>query len=811
MAAHKTGVNVIPEVSNLLSQPELLCHHNGAYERGRWLNSDVQCRNLSDPTPSVSIDGEYDVDSFCDNHQLLLLPASPSSGTQLVGCSDQAHSILTSGVALKLPTNLLSWKDADSTVSARENDQISPAAGDGDDGDWQRALAWRFPVLVTSLSPLRVYLHPEGVVWDGLEAYLLRKPHRSLSLLEIQQIAADHHGDSVAAATVGNIEEGVGASSLSGHLSSLSEYLMRQTSLNDLSSILGERRNVSSDLARGLVDLGLSTVDKGTICNTGRRFCLGSHELTYLLDSLREHSARTGLLQTEQTKNSAGPPSKSFTSLSEDDVDSSQRLTTARLHSLLLGLESFYLRASDNGQTESFEDVNIPIDQTNQQPEGVDDIILENDSSGRVITRPALSFKPEFSPLRTEYSVEVNHSVQMVTVWAWSQNCQSQARLEDKHNTDRFANFTLGLGSNTLRIFVVDTTHDEPWVLNTYTITVVRHEADYGLGPFLPGIPHVVCSLKQDCSLPFAPKEPCGLQPVTWVSSWSRFISHRDNLPVCDSGDTSGRWYVPCTSCRDDDGRCYWHEAVWSSTQCKEPVLPQSELQRCFSDKKVLFIGDSTNRGILHYLLQRVNGSLQVWDKTHHLRVYPALNNNSTLFSFAYYPQFWLPAQHRPVFDKALYQLIRKTLPLDNSSNTVVVVGGVHWLAKHHLKVVQTALAREGLTGAQVVVKGLGSGFHQPVSGVHRLSQKEQEKLLWHNQHVLRYARQQGMEVVDTFNMTMARYSHFLQGRCTCHFHRITPQKIHKKADGQSSTTTYAVEGDINAAYAEKVINRICK
>ena len=52
--------------------------------------------------------------------------------------------------------------------------------------------------------------------------------------------------------------------------------------------------------------------------------------------------------------------------------------------------------------------------------------------------------------------------------------------------------------------------------------------------------------------------------------------------------------------------------------------------------------------------------------------------------------------------------------------------------------------------------------------------QREQEKLLWHNQHVLAYAKQQGMDVVDTFNITMARYSHFLQGRCACHFHRVS-------------------------------------
>ena len=61
----------------------------------------------------------------------------------------------------------------------------------------------------------------------------------------------------------------------------------------------------------------------------------------------------------------------------------------------------------------------------------------------------------------------------------------------------RSANLTLGLGVNTLRIFVVDRTHDEPWVVNTYTLSVRRLEADHGLGPLRPGVPHVVCSLKQ--------------------------------------------------------------------------------------------------------------------------------------------------------------------------------------------------------------------------------------------------------------------------------------------------------------------------
>ncbi len=60
--------------------------------------------------------------------------------------------------------------------------------------------------------------------------------------------------------------------------------------------------------------------------------------------------------------------------------------------------------------------------------------------------------------------------------------------------------------------------------------------------------------------------------------------------------------------------------------------------------------------------------------------------------------------------------------PLENNHNTVLVVGGVHWLATHHLSVILKALQREGLENIHVVVKGLGAGFHQPVEGLHCLT-----------------------------------------------------------------------------------------
>jgi hypothetical protein len=72
---------------------------------------------------------------------------------------------------------------------------------------------------------------------------------------------------------------------------------------------------------------------------------------------------------------------------------------------------------------------------------------------------------------------------------------------------------------------------------------------------------------------------------------------------------------------------------------------------------QILFIGDSTNRGIMHYLIERVNGSLRHWHKTHDIKVYTNINEGRTNVSFAYYPRFWLPPEDRPVFDKTLHEL----------------------------------------------------------------------------------------------------------------------------------------------------------
>lgn len=79
-----------------------------------------------------------------------------------------------------------------------------------------------------------------------------------------------------------------------------------------------------------------------------------------------------------------------------------------------------------------------------------------------------------------------------------------------------------------------------------------------------------------------------------------------------------------------------------------------------FFHLKILFIGDSTNRGMMYYLIERVNETLQEWQKTHDVKCYHNINEGKTFISYSYYPQFWMTAKQRPTFEKALEQLLQR-------------------------------------------------------------------------------------------------------------------------------------------------------
>lgn len=149
----------------------------------------------------------------------------------------------------------------------------------------------------------------------------------------------------------------------------------------------------------------------------------------------------------------------------------------------------------------------------------------------------------------------------------------------------------------------------------------------------------------------------------------------------------SGRWVVPCLSC-SDNRTCDWREVAWQPDGCYHPLVNGPLLQDCMTDRKVrtgnhrtccpdgvlmvevchlspvspqvLFIGDSTNRGMMYFLMERVNSSLADWGKAHDTQVYRNLNGGRTLVSYSYYPQFWLEKNQRPTFRQALLQLLHR-------------------------------------------------------------------------------------------------------------------------------------------------------
>ncbi|KAI8483516.1 Cadherin-like and PC-esterase [Branchiostoma belcheri] len=136
-----------------------------------------------------------------------------------------------------------------------------------------------------------------------------------------------------------------------------------------------------------------------------------------------------------------------------------------------------------------------------------------------VFTEPKLEFSPSFSPLVAEYHVTVPYDTLLIKVWAFATSCDAEARLEEKDGLARPANYSLGLGENRINFLVVDLTHTEPWVINTYTLHVYRERHTDTEPAFHPRVPHQVCTMTQ-VSGRETPVSNVSTFPVRSVFSW---------------------------------------------------------------------------------------------------------------------------------------------------------------------------------------------------------------------------------------------------------------------------------------------------
>nr|XP_046234976.1 cadherin-like and PC-esterase domain-containing protein 1 isoform X2 [Scatophagus argus] len=438
----------------------------------------------------------------------------------------------------------------------------------------------------------------------------------------------------------------------------------------------------------------------------------------------------------------------------------------------------------------------------------------------QIYTDPPFTLTPPFSPQVKEYHAEVTFDTVTVRIRPEPISSACQVHL-DEHRGPRMVNYPVGLGNSRISILVTNDAGPGPVVMTIYTVHVYRESR-----PSLPMFgDHVMCGFVQDCGLLVQPSQSCGLQP---------FVQSESSLPTCSSGHVAGRWVVPCLSC-SDNRTCDWREVAWQPDGCYHPLVDRPLLQDCMMGRKVLFIGDSTNRGMMYFLMERVNSSLEDWGKAHDTLVYRNLNGGQTLVSYSYYPQFWLQKKQRPTFRQALLQLLSRSRPLVNSHLTVLVVGGVQWLNSDHLRTIREVLNSESLSDILVVVKSLGMGFHLPVDGIRSLSLREIQDLHRENHNIITTAKHHGYEVIDTFSITMGRYKEFLQGRCACHFHEVekfwssrlsdgTTSTVNKTAPGLSSqsampdidqeawpkASSYHVRGPVNQVYSEILLSRLC-
>ncbi|KAM6320865.1 cadherin-like and PC-esterase domain-containing protein 1 [Aegotheles albertisi] len=447
----------------------------------------------------------------------------------------------------------------------------------------------------------------------------------------------------------------------------------------------------------------------------------------------------------------------------------------------------------------------------------------------QIFTSPQLDLNPQFNPKIKEYYAEVPFDMVTVKIGAEPSNCQCQVHLDEKKGPS-IANYPLGLGLNKVIILVTDDSQPSPQVVSSYKITIYREDR-----PSLPLFDdYMMCGFVQDCGSRIRPEESCGLQPLSheYLSAISQTV-----FKTCEAGDTKGQWIVPCLSC-SDNRTCDWREITWQPHGCQYSVLAKPELQRCVEGRRILFIGDSTNRGMMYYLIERVNKTLQEWQKTHDVKCYRNINEGKTFISYSYYPQFWMNTNQRPTFERALEQLLQRSRPLENTDQTVLIVGGVQWLNSNHLQIIQKVLNRENLSNILVIIKSIGMGFHLPVDGIHSLSQAEMQNLWNENLVILDTAKNLGYEVVDTFVITMGRYKEFLQGKCGCHFHEVVKSNpseesphitmtlsrhytLGKYFGSQSkpsqlqdyatnSQSPYHVRGPINQVYSEILLSRLC-
>ncbi|NP_001404956.1 cadherin-like and PC-esterase domain-containing protein 1 isoform f [Mus musculus] len=93
----------------------------------------------------------------------------------------------------------------------------------------------------------------------------------------------------------------------------------------------------------------------------------------------------------------------------------------------------------------------------------------------KIITHPRLELSPEFNPKIKEYYCEVPFDVLTVRIGAETSKCQCKAHLQEQAGPS-FATYPLGIGMNRISVLVVDESHAGGAALTTYKLTIYRED-----------------------------------------------------------------------------------------------------------------------------------------------------------------------------------------------------------------------------------------------------------------------------------------------------------------------------------------------
>nr|CDS20920.1 vesicle associated membrane protein [Echinococcus granulosus] len=280
---------------------------------------------------------------------------------------------------------------------------------------------------------------------------------------------------------------------------------------------------------------------------------------------------------------------------------------------------------------------------------------------------------------------------------------------------------------------------------------------------------------------------------MRWSSEMDRLILYRV-YPL---------WLLPCTDACSSNSRCFWHRAkllrfgldanrdpeylegsgtagFYSGSNALgkvfTPALPNTtwaEMRGYLNNSAILFVGDSTLRGLMYALLSKLNGSLRYWEASHSQLIFESLaggffqrtdakltkKSYSSVIAFAYFPLFWSRRLHR----RTLVDVISQSLGRIAKKNVDLFIGGTQWLSADEMKRLGYYLLHNKQKKIRrVIIKSHQAGFHIPNYLTHHFSLEEH---LWKKRQVNEEVWRLGGELkwarIDAYQLTWSNLFHF--------------------------------------------------